>query len=71
MLELEYPTLIGLYIRDVLLTVIVSVYNLLPVVWKLSFPSTVPFGFVFPPRVTGPIPSMRPMVNFYLATPSN
>jgi hypothetical protein len=53
MLELNYPTVIGLHICDVLLTILASVDKLLPGDGKLLFPSAVPFSFVLPPGVTG------------------
>src|SRR5690606_26784404 len=63
MLKLDHPTLIGLYICDVLLSVIGFMDNLLPAFWKLPFPSAVPFGFVFPPSITSAMSFMGPVPN--------
>lgn len=52
MLKLNYPPLIGFHICDVFVSAITLVDNLLPTIGKLSFPSSVPFGFVLPPRIT-------------------
>ena len=53
MLELDHPPLICRYIPYMFLSTIGWMDNLLPGFGKLSFPSSVPFGFVFPPRITG------------------
>jgi hypothetical protein len=47
MLELDHPPAIGLNIRYVFLSTIGPIYNLLPIFGKFSFPSAVPFGFVW------------------------
>ena len=71
MLELDHPPLICLYIRYVFLATIGSVDNLLPIFGKFSFPSAVPFGFVFPPRITGPTSYVSPVPNLDLSALRN
>lgn len=51
MLKLEYPTTIGLNIRDMSLAIGGAVNDFLPVKGKLTFPGAVPLSFVLPPRV--------------------
>lgn len=51
MLELEYPPTICLHIRDVSLTALGILDDLLPIRWKLVFPSTVPLRFILLPRI--------------------
>jgi hypothetical protein len=69
MLKLKHPTLIGLYVCYVLLTVFGSLNNFLPILWKLFLPSPVPWGFVLQPRVTEFTWSMSPVPHPYLSAP--
>jgi hypothetical protein len=50
-LELEYPSIAGPYVGDVLLSVIREVHNLLPRDRELTLPAAMPLRFGFPPRV--------------------
>jgi hypothetical protein len=71
MLELDHPPLICLYIRYVFFATIGSVDNLLPIFGKFSFPSAMPVGFVFPPRITGTTSFVGPVPNLDLSALCN
>ena len=71
MLELDYPAVICLYICYVLFTAIGVVNYFLPRFRKLSLPTTMPFGFTFPPRITIATPLVRPVPYLHFAALCN
>jgi hypothetical protein len=52
MLELNYPSMLGLNICDVFCSVVGWVNNFLPSIGEFLLACAVPFAFVLTPRVT-------------------
>jgi hypothetical protein len=71
MLEFEYPTTICLHVRDVALTVLAIVDDLLPISGELVFPSTVPLRFILLPRIAMATPFVSPVPNPDFTAPCN
>ena len=71
MLELKHPPLIGLHIRNVLLTAFGFVDPLLPLLREPVFPGAVPFGLMLPPRFTIASNKMCPMMYPDISAPCN
>lgn len=63
MLKFDYPSVRGLNIRNVAFTVPGMTDPLLPITRKMVFPRAMPFGFVFPPRITSATPLVGPVPN--------
>ena len=61
MLELDYPTMIGLHICNMFLSVLGLVVNFPPLAGELVLPIAVPFGLGFPPEVAVTSAKMGPM----------
>ena len=61
MLELDYPTMIGLHICNVLFSVLGLVDKFPPLAGELVLPIAVPFGLGFPPDVAVTSFKMSPM----------
>ena len=64
MLELDYPTIMGLHVSDVSFTVLGMVDDLLPISGKLVFPGAVPRRFWLPVAsalaLVSPVPNPNP-----------
>src|SRR5271168_4413067 len=63
MLELDYPPMFGLNIRDVLGAVVGQMNNFLPSIREFRLPCAVPLAFVLPPPVTYVHSPMSPVPN--------
>ncbi len=56
-------------IGNMFFTIISIVNYFLPMIWKFIFPRSMPFGFIFPPRIAPYVSFMRPMMNTNLTAP--
>jgi hypothetical protein len=65
MLQLNYPAAVGLYIGNVLLTIVSCLDDFLPTTGKFILPRSVPYAFVFPPRIAGTPCHMSPVPGIY------
>ena len=68
MLELDYPTMIGLHVCNVLFPVLGLVGNFLPLAGELVLPIAVPFSLGLPPEVAVTFSKMGPMPDPYIST---
>lgn len=71
MLELDYPSLVSLYISYVPLSTIGVVDNLLPAFGEMPLPRAMPFSFVFPPKITDAKVLVSPVPNIDFTAPCN
>jgi hypothetical protein len=51
----------GLHVGNMFFTVVRILHHLLPIEWKLVFPSSVPFCFRLPPSIAGTNDAMGPV----------
>jgi hypothetical protein len=61
MLKLQYPTMMGLHIGDMPLTVLRMLQDFLPLCGKQVLPGPMPRGFILPPGIAEAISLMSPV----------